>query len=127
MRPMLYALVSGLVALGLLRLFSVPDKRPGWYKGLCAVGFVVAIGWISTIADEVVGCLRAFGAILGVSEAILGVTVFAMVIIASRTLLTTGKLAIGSCSGYSSGENGISNDGNVCMFRWTDAQFVLRI
>jgi solute carrier family 24 (sodium/potassium/calcium exchanger), member 6 len=43
------------------------------------VGFVVAIGWISTIADEVVGILRAFGAILGVSEAILGVTVFAMV------------------------------------------------
>jgi len=42
------------------------------------VGFVVAIGWISTIADEVVGVLRAFGAIVGVSEAILGVTVFAM-------------------------------------------------
>jgi hypothetical protein len=33
----------------------------------------------STIADEVVGVLRAFGSIVGVSEAILGVTVFAMV------------------------------------------------
>ena len=39
----------------------------------------MAISWISTIADEVVGILRAFGAILNVSEAILGVTVFAMV------------------------------------------------
>jgi hypothetical protein len=77
--PMLYALVAGLVALALLLLFSSPDKPPKWHKGLCAVGFVVAIGWISTIADEVVGVLRAFGAIVGVSEAILGVTVFAMV------------------------------------------------
>jgi len=59
-------------------MFSSPDKPPKWHKALCAVGFIVAIGWISTIADEVVGVLRAFGAIVGVSEAILGVTVFAM-------------------------------------------------
>jgi solute carrier family 24 (sodium/potassium/calcium exchanger), member 6 len=78
--PMLYALVAGLVALALLLLFSSPNKPPKWHKALCGVGFVVAIGWISTIADEVVGVLRAFGAIVGVSEAILGVTVFAMVL-----------------------------------------------
>jgi solute carrier family 24 (sodium/potassium/calcium exchanger), member 6 len=77
--PMLYALISGLVALALLLTFSSPHKPPKWHKSLCAVGFLVAIGWISTIADEVVGILRAIGAILGVSEAILGVTVFAMV------------------------------------------------
>lgn len=77
--PMLYALVSGLIALALLLTFSSPDKPPTWHKALCAVGFLVAIGWISTIADEVVGVLRAIGAILGVSEAILGVTVFAVV------------------------------------------------
>jgi solute carrier family 24 (sodium/potassium/calcium exchanger), member 6 len=76
---MLYALVCGLTALALLLAFSSPDKAPPWYKALCAVGFVVAIGWISAIADEVVGVLRAFGAILDVSEAILGVTVFAVV------------------------------------------------
>ena len=46
---------------------------------LCAIGFVVAVGWMSTIADEVIGILRAFVPILGVSEAILGVTIFAMV------------------------------------------------
>jgi sodium/potassium/calcium exchanger 6 len=78
--PMLYALVVGLVTLALLLLSSSPDKPPKWHKALCAVGFVVAIGWISTIADEVVGVLRAFGAIVNVSEAILGVTVFAMVL-----------------------------------------------
>lgn len=76
--PMLYALVTGLVTLAFLLLCSSPDKPPKWHKALCAVGFVVAIGWISTIADEVVGVLRAFGAIVNVSEAILGVTVFAM-------------------------------------------------
>ena len=67
------------MALALLITFSSPNKPPSWRKALCAVGFVVAIGWISTIADEVVGVLRAFGAIVGVSEAILGVTIFAMV------------------------------------------------
>ena|SRR5438046_1125418 len=77
--PMLYALISGLIALALLLTFSSSKKPPRWHKALCAVGFIVAIGWISTIADEVVGILRAFGAIGGVSEAILGVTVFAMV------------------------------------------------
>lgn len=79
--PMLYALVAGLAALLLLLIFTSQDKPPKWHKALCAVGFVVAISWISTIADEVVGILRAFGAIVNVSEAILGVTVFAMVII----------------------------------------------
>lgn len=79
--PMLYALIAGLVALAFLLTFSSPNKPPEWHKALCAVGFVVAIGWMSTIADEVVGILRAFGAIIGVSEAILGVTVFAMVTI----------------------------------------------
>jgi solute carrier family 24 (sodium/potassium/calcium exchanger), member 6 len=77
---MFYALISGLIALTFLLTFSSPNKPPKWHKALCAIGFIVAIGWISTIADEVVGILRAFGAIVGVSEAILGVTVFAMVL-----------------------------------------------
>lgn len=78
--PILYALLSGLIALAFLLTFSSPNKAPRWHKALCPIGFIVAIGWISTIADEVVGILRAFGAIVGVSEAILGVTVFAMVL-----------------------------------------------
>jgi len=77
--PILYALLAGLTALALLLVFSSPTKPPKWHNALCAVGFIVSTGWISTIADEVVGILRAFGAILGVSEAILGVTVFAVV------------------------------------------------
>jgi sodium/potassium/calcium exchanger 6 len=90
---MLYALISGLVALLLLHMFSSPEKPPRWHKALCGVGFVVAIGWISTIADEVVGILRAFGAIVNVSEAILGVTVFAMVFLISD-FLTLGQFLV---------------------------------
>lgn len=77
--PTLYALLTGLIALGLLLSISSPETPPNWQKMLCGVGFVVAVGWMSTIADEVIGILRAFVAILGVSEAILGVTIFAMV------------------------------------------------
>jgi solute carrier family 24 (sodium/potassium/calcium exchanger), member 6 len=45
---------------------------------LCFVGFAVAIAWISTIANEVVGVLRALGVILNMSDAILGLTIFAV-------------------------------------------------
>ena len=44
----------------------------------CFVGFVGAIPWISTIAGEVVGVLKAFGIILNMSDAILGLTIFAV-------------------------------------------------
>ena len=119
--PMLYALISGLIALALLLTFSSPHKPPKWHKSLCAVGFVVAIGWISTIADEVVGILRAIGAILGVSEAILGVTVFAMVCPFSNNLIA-GKFSIRFCGRCDCGKNGLPHDGDVCMFRGANAK-----
>jgi hypothetical protein len=124
--PMLYALISGLVALALLLTFSSPYKPPKWHKSLCAVGFVVAIGWISTIADEVVGILRAFGAILGVSEAILGVTVFAMVYFVDSDLIA-GEFFIRFRSRCHRGENGLSHDGHVCMLRRSNAKYDLSV
>jgi sodium/potassium/calcium exchanger 6 len=42
------------------------------------VGFVVSITWISSIADEVVGVLKSIGVILNISDAILGLTIFAV-------------------------------------------------
>ncbi|CAO1614897.1 unnamed protein product [Parajaminaea phylloscopi] len=44
----------------------------------CFLGFVVSIAWISSIVDEVVAVLQALGLICGLSEAILGITLFAM-------------------------------------------------
>ncbi|KAF3916760.1 hypothetical protein ABW20_dc0107722 [Dactylellina cionopaga] len=76
--PILYALLSGLVTLLLLLTFTSTDKPPKYRYLLCFVGFVVSICWISSIANEVVGVLKALGVILGISDAILGLTIFAV-------------------------------------------------
>ena len=89
---------------------------------MCAVGFIVAIGWISTIADEVVGILRAFGAIVGVSEAILGVT-YSQWYYHVQINLTTGKLIIGFRGQCDSSQDGVPHDGHVCVFRWSNAEY----
>jgi solute carrier family 24 (sodium/potassium/calcium exchanger), member 6 len=121
---MLYALTIGLVGLALVVTFSSPDKPPKWHKLRCVAGFIVAIAWISTIADEVVGILRAFGAILGVSEAILGVTVFAMVTMVVYRL-TLGQFTVRFCGRCYRCEDGISHDGHVGMFRGPDVEYYL--
>ncbi|KIY43955.1 hypothetical protein FISHEDRAFT_67700 [Fistulina hepatica ATCC 64428] len=43
----------------------------------CSMGFCVAVVWIMAIADEVVNVLQAFGSMFGLSEAIIGLTIFA--------------------------------------------------
>ena len=45
---------------------------------LCLVGFVVSVVWISTIAGEVVAILKTIGLVFGISDAILGLTIFAL-------------------------------------------------
>ena len=73
-----YAMLGSLITL-LGIVFTTEANRPPKYRSfLCFVGFVVSIAWISTIANEVVGVLKALGVIFGISEAILGLTVFAV-------------------------------------------------
>ena len=43
-----------------------------------AAGFVVSIAWISTIASQVVGALKALAVICNMSHAIMGLTIFAV-------------------------------------------------
>lgn len=74
----LYSLLGSLVVLAILLLSTSPDRKPQHHHLFCYLGFVIAIAWISTIAEEVVGILKAVGVILGMSEAILGLTVFAV-------------------------------------------------
>jgi len=74
----LYSLLASLVLLAILLLTTSPSKAPRHRYLLCFLGFVVSIAWISTIANEVVGVLKAFGVILGISDAILGLTIFAV-------------------------------------------------
>lgn len=74
----LYSLLGSLIAFAILALTTTHSRPPKHRFLLCFLGFVVAIAWISTIANEVVGVLKAFGVILGISDAILGLTIFAV-------------------------------------------------
>ncbi|KAH6691300.1 sodium/calcium exchanger protein [Plectosphaerella plurivora] len=76
-RMMLYTLLCSCALLAVLLATTTPDRRPQYHFLLCFLGFVISVAWISTIAGEVVGVLKAFGVILGISEALLGLTVFA--------------------------------------------------
>ncbi|KAG0313264.1 hypothetical protein BGZ99_008981 [Dissophora globulifera] len=66
----------------------------------------VAITWIFLVANEVVGILQAFGMIFGVSDAILGLTIFAMGnslgdLVANITIAKMGfpRMAFSACFG----------------------------
>ena len=74
----LYSLVISLVLFAILLLTTTTTRPPRYRYLFCFLGFVVSIAWISTIANEVVGVLKAFGVILGISDAILGLTIFAV-------------------------------------------------
>lgn len=76
--PALYVLIGSLVILAIVLLTTSETKPPRYRVLLCFAGFVVSIAWISTIANEVVGVLKAFGVIFGISDAILGLTIFAV-------------------------------------------------
>jgi solute carrier family 24 (sodium/potassium/calcium exchanger), member 6 len=72
------SLIFSLLCLLLILGFTAPDRPPKYRPLFCFLGFTVGIAWISTIANEVVGVLKAFGVILGMSDAILGLTIFAV-------------------------------------------------
>lgn len=74
----LSSLLFSLILLFLLLLLTTHDRPPAFRPLLCFLGFAVAIAWISTIANEVVGVLKAIGVILNISDAILGLTIFAV-------------------------------------------------
>ncbi|KFY18314.1 hypothetical protein V491_04791 [Pseudogymnoascus sp. VKM F-3775] len=77
-KMILYGLVGSLVTLAILTITTRHDRVPKYRHLFCFLGFVVSIAWISTIANEVVGVLKAFGVIVGISDAILGLTIFAV-------------------------------------------------
>ncbi|KAK9490845.1 Sodium/calcium exchanger protein-domain-containing protein [Lipomyces doorenjongii] len=74
-----YVAVGSLIALvGLLRFTDTHKPPVKLLPALCFVGFIVSISWISAIAVEAVGILKAYGVIFGISDAILGLTIFAL-------------------------------------------------
>jgi solute carrier family 24 (sodium/potassium/calcium exchanger), member 6 len=78
LRLVLYSLLASCVLLSVLLLTTSPDKKPKYHFLLCFLGFIISVAWISTVAGEVVGVLKAIGVIFDISEAILGLTIFAV-------------------------------------------------
>jgi sodium/potassium/calcium exchanger 6 len=76
-RMVLYTLLASLILLAGLIVFTSEDRPPRQHYILCFMGFIISIAWISTIAGEVVGVLKTVGVILNISEALLGLTIFA--------------------------------------------------
>lgn len=70
--------ITGTAAAILVLIFSKSGENPTMRTLRCSMGFLVATVWIMAIADEVVGVLRAFGFIFGLSDAIIGLTIFAV-------------------------------------------------
>ncbi|KAI0001497.1 Sodium/calcium exchanger protein-domain-containing protein [Russula compacta] len=69
--------LAGLAAGISVAFFAGKGDHREWLLARCAMGFLVAIVWIMAIADEVVNILQTFGFIFGLSDAIIGVTIFA--------------------------------------------------
>ncbi|GJJ76664.1 solute carrier family 24 (sodium/potassium/calcium exchanger), member 6 [Entomortierella parvispora] len=100
------ALGIGAVGSYVVHRFSNEEQPPRYYGSLCFVGFFVAITWIFLVANEVVGILQAFGMIFGLSDAILGLTIFAMGnslgdLVANITIAKMGfpRMAFSACFG----------------------------
>lgn len=55
------------------------NEPPKWYWMLSFAGFIVALNWIFLLANQMVGLLQALGTILNISDAIMGLTIFALV------------------------------------------------
>lgn len=73
---------------------------------LCFVGFISAVVWIYLLANEVVTLLTAIGLIMNISEAILGLTIFAIGnsvgdLVANLTVARMGfpNMAVAACFG----------------------------
>ncbi|KAG1870589.1 Sodium/calcium exchanger protein-domain-containing protein [Suillus subalutaceus] len=70
--------VCGLAVAALVLVFADGRNHPTARMARCSMGFLVAIAWIMAIADEAVNVLQTFGFIFGLSDAIIGLTIFAV-------------------------------------------------
>ncbi|KAI0648965.1 Sodium/calcium exchanger protein-domain-containing protein [Trametes meyenii] len=69
---------TGFTAGILVSVFAKTGRSHAAQLARCAMGFSVAVIWIMAIADEVVKVLQTFGFIFGLSDAIIGITIFAI-------------------------------------------------
>ncbi|ORX95438.1 hypothetical protein K493DRAFT_351588 [Basidiobolus meristosporus CBS 931.73] len=98
--------IVGSVFAGCCFLLTKSYEIPTHYHLVSYVGFLSALAWIYLIANEVVGLLQALGLILGLSESIIGLTIFAMGnslgdFVANVTMAKMGfpMMAVSACYG----------------------------
>ncbi|KAI8879513.1 hypothetical protein K501DRAFT_193415 [Backusella circina FSU 941] len=70
--------IAGCGLAGLVMLSTNADEPPKWYWMLSFAGFVIALNWIFLLANQMVGLLQALGTIFNISDAIMGLTIFAL-------------------------------------------------
>ncbi|XP_078484084.1 mitochondrial sodium/calcium exchanger protein [Ciona intestinalis] len=72
-----FMLVIGVVMSTICWLFTDNRTKPRFHWIFAYIGFIVAVVWTYTIANEIVNLLQTFGAILNVSNVIMGLTFLA--------------------------------------------------
>ncbi|EJU04935.1 hypothetical protein DACRYDRAFT_20517 [Dacryopinax primogenitus] len=95
----------GLLMSGLVLRYGGTGKHPAFRLFRCFLGFFVAVVWIMAIADEVVRVLQTLGVIFGLSDAIIGLTIFAMGnsladLVANLTVASMGSPLMGIAACY---------------------------
>ncbi|KAG6830645.1 hypothetical protein H0H92_015542 [Tricholoma furcatifolium] len=75
---LLAAALGGCTAGILVLAFADQGDHPTARFARCCMGFLVAMVWIMAIADEIVMVLETFGFIFGLSDALIGLTLFAI-------------------------------------------------
>ena len=76
--PAAWCLVASMILALMLLTFTSNRRQPRFYPLLSVLGFAMSAFWISIIADEVVSIMQAIGVLSGLSQAILGYTLFAI-------------------------------------------------
>lgn len=102
-----YSFAVSLALLSLLKVFiKHTNYAPTYIQFVSLIGFVIAINWVSVVANEVVAVLKALGIIFQISDAILGLTVFAVGnslgdLVANTTVAKMGypMMALSACFG----------------------------
>ncbi|XP_061196884.1 mitochondrial sodium/calcium exchanger protein-like [Saccostrea echinata] len=70
-------LIIGIILSLLVFFTSKNDEQPKYHPLFAYVGFVVAVVWIYSVANEVVNILQTFGVVFSISNAVLGLTLLA--------------------------------------------------
>ncbi|KAI5296434.1 hypothetical protein KEM52_002702, partial [Ascosphaera acerosa] len=106
--PVLVTFGISVVLCTVFVLFSrrYKDMPPYSRPAFALLGFAVAIAWIATLSQEIVNCLKTVGVVLKISDALLGLTIFAFGnsvgdLIANITVARLGHpvMALAACFG----------------------------